>query len=101
MQINQPVSSWLGHLMAVTFGNDFNVYICACFLFAYFCLFHIIYKLFFTVGSLILRKAILSCRRKIDNNERNKDRNSNTLKKVYSVGHIFTGWCGDKKKPFL
>ena len=48
--------------------------------------------LFSHEGSLILNLAILSCQRKIDSNKRSKGRNSNTLKKVYSMGHIFTAW---------
>ena len=56
--------------------------------------------LFSHEGSLVLTLAILSCQRKIDSNERSKGRNSNTLKKVYSMGHIFTAWYRDKKKQF-
>ena len=61
------------------------MYICACLLFVY-----KIYMLFSHEGSLVLTLAILSCQRKIDSNERSKGRNSNTLEKVYSMGHIFT-----------
>ena len=101
MQINQLVSSWHRNLLAVIFGNDFNVYIYACFLFVYFCLFYKIYMPFSHESPLILTEAILSWWRKIDNNERNKGRNSDTLKIVYSIGHIFTAWCEDKKKPIV
>ena len=39
---------------------------------------------------MLFSYANLSCRKKIDINERNKGRNSDILKKVYSIGHNFT-----------